>query len=457
MSFTDRKLHMIGIGGAGMSGLALAAKQLGADVTGSDREESSYTQRLEAAGIAVAIGHDASNLPTDAEVVKSTAIAADNPELAAAEANGQRVMHRSELLAELAELKSTAIAVAGTHGKTTTTAMIAHVLDALGKDPAYFVGGEVTIGERTTNAHIGSGDISVLEADESDGSFLRYRPQIAVITNIEFEHPETWSGIDELIAAFRDFAAPVAHVVTAADQPRIDELELGDRAKTFALAPASADFVASELNTPADSTLGSSFSLGDLKVQLGVRGEHNVKNALAALAALELAGVAPAEAIPALATFGGVVRRFQRVGTSPQGAFVYDDYAHHPTEVRAALATARQSVGEGRVVAVYQPHLFSRAIAYQRDFGEALDLADVVVVVDIYPSRERAEDFPGVTGWLAATAAADAAPGKPVYYEPTFDDAYELLMRTLKPGDLCMTIGAGHVFKLGQRLAGVEQ
>lgn len=456
MSFADRKLHLIGVGGAGMSGLALAAKQLGAEVSGSDREASSYTDRLQAAGVNVVIGHDASNLPNDAEVVKSTAIAVDNPELAAAEANGQRIMHRSELLAELAELKGTAIAVAGTHGKTTTTAMIAHVLDALGKDPAYFVGGEVTIGERTTNAHVGAGDISVLEADESDGSFLRYSPQIAVITNIEFEHPETWSGIDELMHAFHDFAATAAHVVVAADQPRHSELALGERARTFALAPASADLVATEVTTPADPTVGSSFLLGGVAVQLGVRGEHNVKNALAALAALELAGVTLAEAIPALATFGGVARRFQRIGNTSQGAFVYDDYAHHPTEVRAALATARQTVGEGRVVAVYQPHLFSRAIAYQRDFGEALELADVVVVLDIYPSRERAEDFPGVTGWLAATATADAAPGKPVYYEPTFDEAYELLMRILRPGDLCMTIGAGHVFKLGQRLAGVD-
>jgi UDP-N-acetylmuramate--alanine ligase len=452
--FHGRKLHLVGIGGVGMSGLAITARQLGAEVSGSDRERSSYTERLEAAGVTVTIGHDAGNVPGDAEVVRSTAILDDNPEIAAALERGQTILHRSELLAELVAVKPRCIAVAGTHGKTTTTAMIAHVLDALGLDPSFFVGGEVTIGERTTNAHLGEGDVVVIEADESDGSFLRYSPEIAVITNIEFEHPETWSGLDELLAAFRDFAGSASHVVISADQPRADELALGDRGVTFAPAPIPADFRADALTTPADPVVGSSFSLGELVVELGVRGEHNVKNALAALAALELVGVTPEQAAPALKTFTGVGRRFEFLGKTEDGVVVYDDYAHHQTEVHAALTTARETAEGGRVIAVFLPHLFSRTQAYAREFGESLSLADVVIVLDVYPAREKAEDFPGVTGWLIATSTADAAPGKPVYYEPSYDDALELLQTILRPGDLCMTIGAGDVYRVARRLLG---
>jgi UDP-N-acetylmuramate--alanine ligase len=437
-----------------MSGLARAAHQLGAQVTGSDRETSSYTARLEEAGIAISIGHDAANLPEGAEVVRSTAILDENPELSAARERGAKILHRSELLAELVATKPRCIAVAGSHGKTTTTAMIAHVLDQLGLDPSYFVGGEVTIGGRTTNAHLGSGDVVVIEADESDGSFLRYDPEIAVITNIEFEHPETWSGLDELIAAFHEFAAAAESVVIAADQPRLDELALGERAVTFAPAPIPADLVAAKITTPEDPARGSSFEVDGEQFELSVRGEHNVKNALAALAALELVGVARADAAAALKDFAGVGRRFELVGETASGAVVYDDYAHHQTEVRAALTTARQTARGGRVIAVFLPHLYSRTKSYAREFGESLALADAVIVNDVYPARERAEDFPGITGWLIATATADAAPGKPVYFEPSYDDAVQLLERILKPGDLCITIGAGDVYRVARRIVG---
>jgi UDP-N-acetylmuramate--alanine ligase len=453
-AFSGRKLHLIGVGGVGMSGLAVAAHQLGAEVTGSDREASSYTARLEAAGIAVTIGQAATNLPDGAEVVRSTAILDSNPELAAAREQGLKILHRSELLAELVATKPRCIAVAGSHGKTTTTAMIAHVLDRLELKPSYFVGGEVTIGERTTNAHLDDGDVVVIEADESDGSFLRYDPEIAVITNIEFEHPETWSGLDELIDAFRKFAGNAESVVIAADQPRIDELALGDRSITFAPAPIEANLQAATITTPEDPALGSVFKLGELVVELGVRGEHNVKNALAAIAALELVGVSREDAATALKSFVGVGRRFELIGETSNGAVVYDDYAHHQTEVRAALTTARQTAKGGRVVAVFLPHLYSRTKSYAREFGESLTLADVVIVNDVYPARERAKDFPGITGWLIATKTADAAPGKPVYYEPTYDDAADLLERILKPGDLCITIGAGDVYRVAHRLTG---
>ncbi|MBJ7459106.1 MAG: UDP-N-acetylmuramate--L-alanine ligase [Thermoleophilaceae bacterium] len=452
--FAGRKIHLVGVGGVGMSGLALVARQLGAEVSGSDREASSYTARLEQAGVTVSIGHDAENIPSGAEVVRSTAVLDENPELVAAREKGLQIRHRSELLAELVATRPRCIAVAGSHGKTTTTAMIAHVLDERGLDPSYFVGGEVTIGARTTNAHLGDGDIVIIEADESDGSFLRYTPEIAVITNIEFEHPETWSGLDELLDAFRDFARPAEHVVIEADQPRRDELELGARAITFAPEPIDSDLTALAVLTPEDPALGSSFRLGDELVQLSVRGEHNVKNALAAIAALELVGVSRADSAAALGTFAGVGRRFELIGRTAGGAVVYDDYAHHQTEVRAALTTARQTAGGGRVVAVFLPHLYSRTRTYAREFGESLTLADVVIVADVYPARERAEDFPGISGWLIATKTADAAPGMPVFYEPTYDDVVQQLDRILRPGDLCMTIGAGDIYRVARRIVG---
>lgn len=454
-----REFHLIGIGGAGMSGLALVAHALGAKVTGSDRSASSYTERLAAHGIEVAIGHRAGNLPAGAEVVVSTAIDAENPELAAARANGQTVLHRSDLLAELVAQKRNCIAVAGTHGKTTTTAMIAHVLIELGADPAVFVGGEVTIGGETTNARWGDGEIVVVEADESDRSFLKLHPQIAVVTNVELDHHATWSGgIAELLAAFAKFTAAAETLVAWRGQAALATLAAAERSVGFAIGTgqriADCDLIAESVTTPANPSSGTTFTLDGLEIALGVRGDHNVLNALAALAALQAAGFALVDAAPALASFGGVGRRFERIGESPEGAQIYDDYAHHPTEVRAALRTARETAEGGRVVAVFQPHLYSRTQSLARDFGAALAIADIVVVLDIYPARELAADFPGVSGWLIATKTADARRGMPVYWQPAPGDALAALRRILRPGDLCMTIGAGDIFKVGYELAG---
>lgn len=451
----DRRFHLIGIGGAGMSGLALAANQLGARVSGSDRAASSYTDRLEAAGISVFIGHDAANLPTDAEVVVSTAIGEDNPELSAARAAGQTVLHRSDLLRELVSISETCIAVAGTHGKTTTTAMIAHMLHELGEDPSYFVGGEVEVGGVVTNAHVGGGRIVVVEADESDGSFLKLDPRVAVVTNVELDHHSTWGGgIDELMAAFAKFTEPAEVVVTWAGQPSLNGLA-GASGVSFGIG--TGDLRAESVDTPGDPARGSSFELAGKQVQLGVRGDHNVLNALAALAALEAVGIDRDAAAAKLASFKGVGRRFEHVGTSADGVEVYDDYAHHPTEVRAALTTARATAGEGRVVAVFQPHLYSRTASLASEFGEALALADIAVVQDIYAAREDANDFPGVTGWLVATRTADARPGMTVLWQPSRHDALGALARTLRPGDLCITIGAGDVFEVGRELLAVKE
>jgi UDP-N-acetylmuramate--alanine ligase len=462
-----RQLHFIGIGGAGMSGLALVLRGMGATVSGSDRAASSYTQRLLDAGVPVAIGHDVANVPDGAEIVVSTAIGDDNPELERARELGLKVLHRSDLLGQLAARRR-CIAVGGTHGKTTTTAMIAHVLAGLGQDPSYFVGGEVTVGKKTTNAAWGEGDWIVVEADESDRSFLKLAPEVAVITNVELDHHATYAGgYAELCESFADFAAGAECVVIWRGQDDLASLAPpGSRTVGFAIddgSPpaarqtiAAGDIVAREVTQPADASAGAEFTLvtggHEFPGRLGVRGEHNVQNALAAIAALREAGVAPDEALGALASFRGVARRFELLGREPHGAVVYDDYAHHPTEVVAALATARAAAGDGRVVAVFQPHLYSRTKSLAREFGRALAAADIVIVLDVYPARELAEDFPGVSGHMVAAATADAAPGRPVYWTPSGELAGAAIDDLLRAGDLCITIGAGDVTEIGRAL-----
>jgi UDP-N-acetylmuramate--alanine ligase len=432
-----RRLHFIGIGGAGMSGLALVARALGAEVTGSDRAGSSYVERLREAGIEPAIGHDAANLPDGAEVVVSTAIGEDNPELARARAQDRRVLHRGDLLAELAALKRS-IAVAGTHGKTTTSSMIAHVLVELGRDPAYLIGGELrTTG---TNAAWGEGDAIVVEADESDRSFLKLAPDFGVVTNVELDHHATYRSQREVEEAFAEFAGRCGRASAWVEAPPIGARE------TFGIE--AGDLAATGVRLEGR---GARFTVDGAEVELRVPGEHNVLNALAALSALRQVGASPAEAAPALLSFTGARRRFERRGTTAAGAEVYDDYAHHPTEVRATLEAAR-TFGARRVVAVFQPHLYSRTKMLAREFGEALALADVVAVLDIYPARERAEDYPGVSGLMVARAAADAGRGRRVYWTPGQDDAERLLGSLLGPGDVLLTLGAGDVDRLAGRL-----
>ncbi len=430
--WTGRRLHFIGIGGAGMSGLALVAQALGASVTGSDRAASSYSERLRAAGIEPLIGHSAGAVPEGAEVVVSTAISEDNPELAAARAAGSPVLHRGDLLGEVSRLKPT-VAIAGTHGKTTTTSMAAHVLVETGRDPSYLIGGELrTTG---TNAAWGAGEWLVVEADESDRSFLKLAPALAVVTNVELDHHSTYRSTLEIEDAFADFVAQADRSAAWVDV----DLEVDE---TWGIEEGS---------LAARGLDGSRFFVDGVEVTLQVPGRHNVLNALAALIACRAAGVPVAEAAPALASFSGARRRFERRGRTASGAEVYDDYAHHPTEVRATLEAARTLAPE-RVVAVFQPHLYSRTAMLAREFGAALALADVVVVLDIYPARERAEDHPGVSGWLVAAAAASAARGRRVYWTPGMDDAERLLRTILREGDLLLTLGAGDVDGLAARL-----
>ncbi len=435
-----RRLHFIGIGGAGMSGLAIVALGLGARVSGSDRADSSYCERLREAGVEPAIGHDAANVPDAAEVVVSTAIGEDNPELAAARERGLSVLHRGDLLGEVSRLKR-CIGVAGTHGKTTTASMVAHALVRCGRRPAYLVGGEVR--STGTNASWGQGDWVVIEADESDRSFLKLDCDVAVVTNVELDHHATYRSLPEVEEAFSQFAGAAPRVIAPAG------LELHG-------APAAVTFGIDAGTLPARRLellpLGSRFSADGADVELQVPGAHNVLNALAALAACREAGLTLHEAAGALASFSGAGRRFEPHGRSAAGALVYDDYAHHPTEVRATLEAAR-TIEPQRLVAVFQPHLYSRTRHLAREFGRALALADVVVVLDIYPARERAEDFPGVSGWLVAAASADAAGGRPVYWLPRMDEAERFLRDELREGDLLLTLGAGDVNRLAARLA----
>jgi len=438
--WSGRRLHFIGLGGAGMSGLALIARALGATVTGSDRADSPYLARVRDAGIDARIGHDAANVPAggEVEIVVSTAIGTDNPERAAARERGLPEIHRGQLLGELSRLRRT-IAIAGTHGKTTTASMAAHALMRIGWEPSYVIGGAL----RTTgaNAGWGAGEWLVVEADESDRSFLQLAPEVALVTNIELDHHTTYASHAELEQAFAEFLNNGLRVVVA-DTPEaeafLDRAEIVD----------AAFFVATDVELHAG---GARFAWAGQDVALSVPGAHNVANAAAALTACVIAGADPAQLAGTLADFEGAGRRFERLGETASGALVVDDYAHHPTEVRAAILAAR-TLGRGRVVAAFQPHLYSRTQLLAREFGAALALADAACVLEIYPSRERGEDFPGVSGLLIAQAAADAGSGRVVGWAPDFDAAERLLGAQLRAGDVCLVLGAGDVDTLGRRL-----
>jgi UDP-N-acetylmuramate--alanine ligase len=422
-----RELHFIAIGGAGMSGLALVCHVLGARVTGSDRADSSYLRRLREAGLEPRVGHSADAVPAGADVVVSTAIGEDNPELARARERDQRVIHRGELLAELCRLKRL-IAVAGTHGKTTTSGMIAHALRALGADPAFFLGGELPgagPSGATANAGWGEGEWVVAEADESDGSFLELAPEVAVITNVELDHHARWTSLAELGSAFRGFAARASGVALAAD-PGLDRIAGGSVLRFDADRPGP-------------------------PVELSVPGRHNLLNARAAIAALVLAGFDEGEAAESLATFPGMRRRLELKGTA-RGARVYDDYAHHPTEVSAAL-TALRELAPRRLIAIFQPHLYSRTKAFAGRFGAALAAADEVGVLDVYPAREEpVGELAGVSGLAVARAAADRSGGRPVWWFRDIETAERALGSRLGEGDLLVTIGAGDVHLLAESL-----
>ena len=442
-------VHFIAIGGAGMSGIAAAYAALGVAVSGSDQADSATLRGLEQAGIAVHVGHDPANLGDARTVVVSSAVRESNVELAEARRRGLRVWHRSAALGAL-KLGRRGVAITGTHGKTTTTGMTAEMLTALGADPSYVIGSPLA--STGSSSRLGAGEAFVVEADESDGSFLQYPAEVVAITNIEADHLDNWDTPERYFDGFVALATRpgVRTVVLSADDPGTRALRPrieggGRRVLTFGES-AEADVRLSDLvtDTPtASATLTAQGDAGPLR--LAVPGRYNLANAAAAYAIGRALGLDGAVLREAVGAFRGTHRRFSYVG-EVRGARIYDDYAHHPTEVRALLAAARPLAGDGRLVVCFQPHLFSRTRDFAADFGAELAAADEVIVLDVYPARE--DPIPGVTGELVADAAR-AAGAQAVSYVADKDAAPGVLADLLRPGDLALTVGAGDVTAVG--------
>jgi len=449
-------VHFVGIGGAGMSPLAEVLLARGFSVSGSDARASSITQRLAGHGARVHIGHDASAVDGAATVVYSTAIRADNSELVAARHRGLRLLHRSELLGEL--LAGTIpIAVAGTHGKSTTAGMIATILVQSGLDPTAIVGAEV----RNLGGHhrVGAGRHFVLEACESDSSFLNYPNCCQVITSLEPDHLDQHHTFGNLREAFRRFVAlgrRDGFLVYCADSPELCGLAQSAPGTRVSYGRSDgADFwvtgVVGDVRSCAFDLRGADGSTQ--RVALAVPGEHNALNAAGAFAAAVQVGVEPGVALRALALFTGVERRFD-ILFEGAGVLVVSDYAHHPTEIEATLATARRA-WRGRLIAVFQPHLFSRTQLLMDGFAHAFSEADEVVIAEIYPARE--DPIPGVTGKRLAEAVRAAEPGKPIRFLPTKEEIVSDLLPRLSTGAMVLSIGAGDVHEIGEKLAAALQ
>ncbi|TQR83987.1 UDP-N-acetylmuramate--L-alanine ligase [Mycobacterium hodleri] len=451
-----QRVHMVGIGGAGMSGIARILLDRGGLVSGSDAKESRGVAALRARGAQVRIGHDASSLdmlPGGPTVVVSThaAIPKDNPELVEAQRRGIPVILRPAVLASLMDGYTT-VMVTGTHGKTTTTSMTVVALQRDGFDPSFAVGGD--LGEAGTNAHHGSGECFVAEADESDGSLLEYTPDVAVVTNIEADHLDFFGTVEAYVAVFDGFVArlrPGGALVVCADDPGAAALAEraeahGVRVLRYGSAGGSTNLAAALLNweqqgTGSVSTVQLAGESHPRGMRLAVPGRHMALNALGALLAATEAGADAVTVLDGLAAFEGVRRRLESVGTAA-GVRVFDVYAHHPTEVRVDLEALQAVAGEGRCLAVFQPHLYSRTETFAREFGLALSLADEVFVLDVYAAREQ--PIAGVSGASVAEHVT-----VPVRYVPDFSAVADLVAASARPGDLVVTMGAGDVTLLG--------
>ncbi len=444
-------IHFVGIGGIGMSGIAEVLLNLGYNVSGSDARKSAITDRLEQLGAKVYEGHAASNIEGAQVVVTSTAVRADNPEVVEAQRRQIPVIPRAEMLAELMRLKY-GIAIAGSHGKTTTTSMVATVLDKAGVDPTVVVGGRInTLG---SNAKLGRGDFMVVEADESDKSFLKLSPTIAVVTNIDLEHLDFYSGLDEIRDHFVQFVNKVPFygaVIICLDDQNVQLIipQIKRRVITYGLR-AHAEIAASEVEIK-QNCFGSEFTVkrrGETlgRVKLNVPGEHNVCNALAAVAvALDLQ--LPFEKIAeGLEAFTGAGRRFEIKGqVDAQNILVVDDYGHHPTEIRATLAAAK-TCGR-RIVTLFQPHRYTRTAALHEEFARAFYDAEVVLLSDIYAASE--DPIPGVTSQVLAEEM-ERFGHRGVRYIGAVERGAEELKAVVQPNDLVLTLGAGSVWKIGE-------
>ena len=432
----SRPIHFIGIAGAGMSALADLFVHRGARVTGCDASTT---------------GHDPAHIEGARAVVVSSAIRPDLPEVVAARAAGLPVIRRAEALAE-AVAGGTLIGVAGTHGKTTTTVMTTEALAAAGRSPTGVVGGRVA--EWGGNLRFGGLDLFVVEADEYDRSFLALTPTVAVVTNIEADHLDIYRDLDDIKAAFATFVRPARWIILCADDPGANSLPTPSTAEILRYGVASSDARLAALDVTLSSE-GSRFTVvydGDPlgTVELHVPGTHNVRNALAAIGCGIAVGVPLDKMAPGLANFHGVERRFQRLGEA-HGVAVVDDYAHHPTEIRATLDAARAAFPGRRLIVAFQPHLFSRTRDFAGEFGQALARGDVVFLTEIYPAREQ--PLPGVTSDLIATAAAEA--GRPVAWRGVRGDLARALAAAVRPGDVVLTLGAGDITRTGPELLAV--
>jgi len=441
-----RRVHLMGIAGAGMSGIAHLLLDRGFAVSGCDLKGSTGLNALRARGAEIAVGHDPAHHAGVDAVVISSAIRPGDAELAAAREAGIPVLHRAQVLAALAGVERS-VAVAGTHGKTTTTSMLAVALVAAGLDPTYVIGGELN--ESGSNARSGTGGVFVAEADESDGSFLLMRPSIGVVTNVEADHLDFFGTLEEVEAAFAAFCARCDHLVACGDDPGTRRvLALAGREATTYGEKDDNDVVLhiGELGPEASGRVR--IGAEEIDLRLRVPGRHCLLNATAAVAVVAALGGSAAEAAAALAGFRGVRRRFEH-RSSIGGARVVDDYAHHPSEIEATLAAAATERPE-RMVAVFQPHRYSRTAALGRELGRSLAAADVVVVTDVYAAGEH--PVPGVSGKMVVDGLVEAAPGKRAIYLPSRADVAPFVARELRRGDLILTLGAGDVTMVGEEV-----
>ena len=441
---SSKKLHFIGIGGAGMSGLARIALTHGAHVSGSDEKDSSVLAALSALGATVFSSHNAEHVQGADLVIYSNAISQSNSERVEAEKLNIPIYTRAQALALLMS-ESTSIAVAGTHGKTTTSSMLTVALQACGADPSFAIGG--TISASGSNAHRGTGQYFVAEADESDGSFIEYKPFGAIVTNVEHDHVDYFATPADVTAAFEEFArtiSPDGFLVYCADDP--GSLALG-RSATGLVAISYGENAESDLHIDQVElgakgsrarALWKGKSIGHL--ELNVPGRHNIDNAAAALAVGLHLGLPTAGLLAGLASFAGTGRRFELKGTV-HGIRVIDDYGHHPTEIRVTLDAARRYAGDGRLLVIFQPHRYSRTQAFMSEFASSLSLADDVTLLEIYAASEKP-----IAGVSSEVIAQSMTNGK---YIPNFVEATDALIELAKPGDVIMTLGAGDVSSLG--------
>lgn len=441
---SSKKLHFIGIGGAGMSGLARIALTHGAQVSGSDEKDSSVLAALSALGATVFSSHSAENVQGADLVIYSNAISHSNSERVAAENLNIPTYTRAQALALLMS-ESISIAVAGTHGKTTTSSMLTVALQACGVDPSFAIGG--TISASGSNAHRGTGEYFVAEADESDGSFIEYKPFGAIVTNVEHDHVDYFATPADVTAAFEDFAQTISSdgfLVYCADDA--GSLALGRSKRNYLSISygenAESDLHIDQVELGAKGSraraLWKGKSIGHL--ELNVPGRHNIDNAAAALAVGLHLGLPTAGLLAGLASFAGTGRRFELKGTV-HGIRVIDDYGHHPTEIRVTLDAARRYAGDGRLLVIFQPHRYSRTQAFMSEFASALSLADDVTLLEVYAASEK--PIPGVSSEAIAQSMTN---GK---YVPNFVDATDAMIEMAKPGDVIMTLGAGDVSSLG--------